>query len=440
MKIAKMSMLAFDADGDGVLNLQEFTEFVKSMADNMNCSLEGMCKFLLARTVKNGSGETALCDVIKHQQSKPNKSIAKHLHHFGEDVCRFIEARIAFLFKLLDYMGTGLVDIGHVEKSLTQILNELSNKKFRKDLFEIDRKLNYEGLMDLLIGVVAASSADIDIDDVCNSMTLVLCDPDLLDSKQKLKRRTWTIRRSLHVDEDAANDLQTTASEKDKINKIFDLWDTDQDGEIGFEELFLAWRKMHGETKEMEKTFDECIDVISKFEFAVDKDQKLDKTEFGAFLAIFSEQTGGDLISMLDFMVVRCALQDNTEEERKFIQKKKSVAQKKLLGLNPSTRPLWSRWGVFGSTTSLQPIDAVDESLDETNVYEPPSDSTGTEIPTTNETEEKEMEDTREKNHLIVEFKQRQSSLDEQNSGENGFLAKIIRRFSNDDGLLRSRS
>ena len=141
-------------------------------------------------------------------------------------------------------------------------------------------------------------------------------------------------------------------------------------------------------------------------------------------------------------------VQDNTEEERKFIEKKKSVAQKKLLGINPSKGALWSRWGVFGntsfgSTRSIQQVDAVDEWLDETNINAPPRDSTGTEIPTSNEIEEKEMEDMREKTHMIVDFKRLPPNLDQQTNGEDGFLAKIfgsVRRVSTDDGLRRSKS
>jgi len=110
-----------------------------------------------------------------------------------------------------------------------------------------------------------------------------------------------------------------TALHYAKTDKLFDLWDKNDDGYISLEELALESRKFHktnqivpGETVRQAKTSMEAFDK--------DSNKKLDRKEFALFLVKFAKQNNEDLLELIDFLAVTSLMEENSAEEEKFIR------------------------------------------------------------------------------------------------------------------------
>jgi Ca2+-binding EF-hand superfamily protein len=112
----------------------------------------------------------------------------------------------------------------------------------------------------------------------------------------------------LHIaDDEALSDL--SAVELAKIERLFAMFDNDNDEMISFRDLALGLAKFHITTG-MDKTIEETEQVMKAF--AKTSEGMLTKQEFAVFIVNFASSTAQDLVDFIDFMIVTMALKENT--------------------------------------------------------------------------------------------------------------------------------
>jgi len=67
----------------------------------------------------------------------------------------------------------------------------------------------------------------------------------------------------------------------------------------------------------MKKTAEETMQVMSAFD--KNQDGQLHKRDFASFIVNFAKSAGLQLIDLLDFMIVVCALKENTAAEEEYM-------------------------------------------------------------------------------------------------------------------------
>ena len=104
----------------------------------------------------------------------------------------------------------------------------------------------------------------------------------------------------------------TTMLEFGKLDRLFDLWDTDHNGTLDLQEIALGMRKFQ-QSKSLDATAQASVDALT----SCDKngDGKLDRHEFALLVRKLSVICDTDVSRLVDFMVVRAALMDTNEEE-----------------------------------------------------------------------------------------------------------------------------
>ena len=108
-----------------------------------------------------------------------------------------------------------------------------------------------------------------------------------------------------------------------KANRLFDMWDLDNDDKVNFQELALGLRKFQ-ETTAMEDCLNETMTIMNKFDAT--NEMKLGRSDFAQFLEAFVKQANQQkqdsttFVDMIDFMIVTTALKTNTDAEKAYIE------------------------------------------------------------------------------------------------------------------------
>jgi Ca2+-binding EF-hand superfamily protein len=103
-----------------------------------------------------------------------------------------------------------------------------------------------------------------------------------------------------------------------RLERLYDLFDTDHDGTVSFEELAVGLRSFQC-TKDVEVAVNDSLEAF----LAVDEngDQRLDKAEFTNLLAKFAAASQTDLHALVDFMLIHIVLDESPIEDKEYISK-----------------------------------------------------------------------------------------------------------------------
>lgn len=237
---AVLSIHAFDADGDGNMDIHEFADFVEDLVHSLRCNFEDLAQFLTLRVAFADSGSSVLDDAIVALVQDSTSEIPS-VENFNDAV---VEVRMMLLFQMMDWKGSGTVIFEDVVKSLFRVTNNMDEIP-RKTLLmcaENNRKLDFTQFMSLILSVVAAGS--LNFHDVANAMTLSVCKNDV----------TRTDLSDLFVGDDMyktavdEHNRGTNPSKADlvdalhygRLNRLFDLWDLDVSANVWAEGIGVS--------------------------------------------------------------------------------------------------------------------------------------------------------------------------------------------------------
>ena len=139
------------------------------------------------------------------------------------------------------------VNLETMVKSLYHITKQMDENTRTALLYcsqdnEEDRVMDYTRFSSLLLNIVAAGG--LNFHDVANSMTLSFCKGDVTQAELM---DIFTDDAHLHTlpdlvvqDPDATAEVATTL-QNGRMNRLFNLWDTDHSGDLDFEEVVLGF-------------------------------------------------------------------------------------------------------------------------------------------------------------------------------------------------------
>jgi Ca2+-binding EF-hand superfamily protein len=222
------------------------------------------------------------------------------------------DPRLIDLFKLFDEDGSSLLSFQEVALGLYQLTKDMdrSAQITMEALLMMgrddNRTLNYEQFARLILAVVASAGTTFDeiADDLALALTRTtpICDADI--------SRLLVADGFYEAAKDVASDMKhetltMTALSFCRLQRLFDIWDVDGDGNISFAELTKGLRifqQAAGNPDDAEK------DAQILLAFDEDGDHRLGRKEFALAMAYYADVYKVDLHELIDFMCVTTML------------------------------------------------------------------------------------------------------------------------------------
>ena len=234
------------------------------------------------------------------------------------------DRRMKALFNVFDEHGEGVVDFKAVVVGMYKLMDDIDEASHAAVtallLFDETekRELLYKDFARLMLNVVASSPDNITFDDVADTLTRNALDVSSgVTSDYVMEKFSMDTTSKLLLDISEVEDhISLSVIELAKMDRLFAMFDMDNDDKIGTEELALGLAKFH-DTTGMKTTVEETKQVLKTFDKSADG--KLDKHEFAAFIVNFASSANMNIIDMLDFMIVVMVLKENTEAQQEYL-------------------------------------------------------------------------------------------------------------------------
>ena len=172
---AILSLTAFDANDDGMMDMHEFGLFLTDLVRSLDCPFNDLAQLMAMRVAFADHGTSVLdagIVALVHDSTDALSSPQKY-----NDAVR--EVRMLLLFQVMDD-GSGTVRFEEVVDSLvavTKDMDEIPRQALLMcDSRSADRMLGYDEFSELLLNVVAAGN--LVFHEVANSMTLAVSKND----------------------------------------------------------------------------------------------------------------------------------------------------------------------------------------------------------------------------------------------------------------------
>jgi Ca2+-binding EF-hand superfamily protein len=302
----------FDTDGDAKLDFEEFKEFIAVMLKELEIDFHEFSEFLVLQILfkdanqESSSGSNTEVDV----QSKVKDQAELH------DM--LLDKRMMELFKLFDKDGSRKLPFWEVATGLYPATLEMEESvRVTMSLLlmmdkEDKRTLNYEQFGRLVMAIVAA--ADTTFENISDDLMIALTRNDLISAKalrdllvdKESKRIAKEMDKERKKDEGKINALQYA-----RLQKLFDLWDIDGDGDITPAELQMGLKKFQDAAGINADAKKEAMALSLGFD--VDGDQQLGRREFARAMVHYAKVYKVDLHELIDFMGVATSLGENTQ-------------------------------------------------------------------------------------------------------------------------------
>jgi Ca2+-binding EF-hand superfamily protein len=285
----------FDQDGDAKLDHDEFGDFVDVMTKELGTDFHEFAEFLVLQLVFSDSGNTIEEEIAGELATADiNAAVKKREELFD----MLVDPRMIELFKLFDVDGSRILTFKEVACGLYQIApNMEDNVKTTMNLLlmmdkDDKRTLNYEQFGRLIMGIVA--SADCTFEDIADELTVSMIDGNTISDAE--------LSNLIVVDEAATDGEETMdALSYGRLQKLFDLWDDDGNGDITFKELVEGLKKFQKVIESSDNAEDTAAQMVA---FDQDGDGVLDRKEFANAMAYYSKVVGVPLHELIDFMCI----------------------------------------------------------------------------------------------------------------------------------------
>jgi Ca2+-binding EF-hand superfamily protein len=303
----------FDTDGDAKLDFEEFRNFIAIMLKTLGIDFHEFSEFLVmqilfkdANPEPSSGSDTEVVDV----QSKVKDR--DELHDMLSD------KRMMELFKLFSQNGSRTLPFWEVATGLYPVTLEMeeSVRVTMSLLLMMDkddiRTLNYEQFGRLIMAIVAAAGTT--FENISDDLMIALTRNDTISAEalrdllvdKESKKIAKEMDKERKKDEGKINALQYA-----RLQKLFDLWDIDGDGDITPAELFVGLKKFQDASGINADAGKEAMALSSGFDS--DGDRQLGRREFARALVHYAKLYKVDLHELIDFMGVATSLGQNTE-------------------------------------------------------------------------------------------------------------------------------
>jgi len=323
----------FDEDKDSKLNQEEFQKVLDVMLENMGVSFHEFAEFLIMKMLFT-EGNDALDEAVGMIADPMIQEEVKARSEFYEAV---LDKRMAALFQMFDLDGSGAVDFQEVALGIYQFTHDMKESVQTAIscmlLFDQNesRSLNYEEFAQLMMNIAGASGQKFDA--IADQLTLAMVQDAIVSVEDiaALSVADEIYNAALDEVENEKDIIQAmNALEFGKLHKLFDLWDTDHDGFVSFEELVVGMRRFKRK-KAIEDTIQNAALVMLQNDG--DGDQKLNRLEFAVAIVKYARSVGADLHELVDFMCVSSVLADDDEFEKAYVKAIGPSATKQIAAL-----------------------------------------------------------------------------------------------------------
>jgi EF hand len=179
-----------------------------------------------------------------------------------------------------------------------------------------ERTLDYEKFSQLILSIVSATG--ITFNEAADAMTLSMLQDKTISEEDLIN---LMVSEAVYSEVVALIEEETEAMEildalqLGRLQKLFDLWDEDADGQISFEELVNGMRKFQGQMEVEESVQRASLLIIG---FDEDQSQSLNKIEFAKAMVKYASAAGLPLEDLVDFMCVVSVMEENSPQEKAF--------------------------------------------------------------------------------------------------------------------------
>jgi len=323
----------FDKDKDSKLNQEEFQKVLDAMLDAMDVSFHEFAEFLIMKMLFS-EGNDALDEAVGTMADPMIQEEVKAREEYYDAI---LDKRMEALFQLFDLDGSGSVDFQEVALGIYHFTNDMEESVQTALscmlLFDQNesRSLNYEEFAQLMMNIAGASGQKFDA--IADQLTLAMVQDEnvAVEDIAALSVADEIYNAALDEAENEKDVIQAmNALEFGKLHKLFDLWDTDHDGFVSFEELVVGMRRFKSK-KAIEDTVQNAAIIMLQND--ADGDQKLDRLEFAVSIVKYAKSVEADLHDLVDFMVVSSVLTDDDEFEKAYIKAISPSATKQIADL-----------------------------------------------------------------------------------------------------------
>jgi len=289
----------FDRDGDAKLDYDEFGDFVQVMIKELQTEFNEFAEFLVLqilfkdaavdKDITESSGEAELSDMLN-------------------------DPRMMELFRIFDHDGSRQLQFVSVAKGLYSIALHMDEyvQRTMSSLLMMEpndqRTLNYEQFSKFIMAIVA--SADTTFEDISDDLIIALTrNNGPVDMTDLLVTAAMT-QAAQDLEDDRCDGEDTiSALSYGRLQKLFDLWDIDGDGDMTMDELQLGletFQKAAGTNADFKS------EAAALLGFDEDGDDRLGRKEFARAMVFYAKTYKVELHELIDFMCVATSLGENT--------------------------------------------------------------------------------------------------------------------------------
>eukprot|EP00547_Thalassionema_nitzschioides_P009719 CAMPEP_0194225346 /NCGR_PEP_ID=MMETSP0156-20130528/39400_1 /TAXON_ID=33649 /ORGANISM="Thalassionema nitzschioides, Strain L26-B" /LENGTH=988 /DNA_ID=CAMNT_0038957263 /DNA_START=101 /DNA_END=3063 /DNA_ORIENTATION=- len=307
----------YDGDDTVTLDREEFSNFLGRVTSEADSTFHEMCEYILMNVVfssnRNTAKEEADAELMADEINETVRQKSTLFSALGDE-------RMAALFNLFDQDGSGFVDFTEAAIGFYKIRDDL--QKSTIDAMELmlmvdlddNRTLDYNEFVRMILNVCSAEMVTFDV--VADALTdAVASEIDIKGQDEiilALNEALYNVRKD---DMDKAE--ITSALHYAKMLKLFDLWDTNNDGTLSYEEFTLGLRKYMKASNLVTMTEETLFDIL---QFDKNKNQRLEKEEFASLLIKLARKANVAFHEFVDTLAVLSVLRENDESEEEYIR------------------------------------------------------------------------------------------------------------------------
>eukprot|EP00522_Entomoneis_paludosa_P017875 CAMPEP_0172461890 /NCGR_PEP_ID=MMETSP1065-20121228/42021_1 /TAXON_ID=265537 /ORGANISM="Amphiprora paludosa, Strain CCMP125" /LENGTH=488 /DNA_ID=CAMNT_0013217367 /DNA_START=35 /DNA_END=1501 /DNA_ORIENTATION=- len=304
----------FDTDGDARLDLDEFQSFLQVMLKELDVNFQEFAEYMVFQTTFAPEDEKIKEE--EEQAAADKEVLAQQVKERGTLLEMLADPRLGEIFDLFDKKGTKLLTFKDVAIGLYQLTSDMeqSAKTSMELLLMLDkddvRTINYEQFGRLMMGIVATLGKDKSFDQMADELVLALTTNTTISEEDKT---SLFVAETVYADFQAAVRQQhETAISFGRLQKLFELWDTNGDGDIDYDELVAGlskYEKSAGLNNNLEAAG--VLDAFNNKQF----DEGLKPQEFAAVMQQYTNTFGIDLHQLIDFMCLVSVLPEDRAEQ-----------------------------------------------------------------------------------------------------------------------------
>jgi len=333
MEKASTYIAMYDSDYDGTLDREEFRNFVMRMTADMGSTFKEMAEWIVMTLTFSTGGHNQLEDAILETIEGSTAGRVKKQSIY---ISALSDERFLKLFTMFDQNYNGTVEYKEVAMGLYKLHGDMDKStQEAMDFFlmldkEDKRRLYYEQFVELILKIFAREGAKIFniIDDVIGKMNKAKKASMKDDAILVISGNIYNAHQDMMAAEREDSEV-IDAMQYAKLHKLFDLYDTSNDGLISLEELLVGCRKFHQVLGiDVDVTIEET--TLTMLAYDKDKNQKMDKDEFALCVVRYAKKNNMELRGMVDFLANAALLEDNTPEEMEYMKSMMDIEGKKL--------------------------------------------------------------------------------------------------------------